>query len=221
MFPNPDDLPCRTLQKLSLALVPILVFRQLSQPVILVRFWVCGVLRTAVPEASINEDCNLWSAENDVDDDPVYAFVESESKAMCMKCFPQRKLCSRVLVLDTTHYFRPGKWLVLGVLCFSLRLYLFHHLSTLHLRLGTRLPRGRGSPCFRGHIPFWSLCEIYPCWPGFPADYIASLLKRSKEAGHELAIHVHSLSQVFSSQSGGFFQSSLQLLYDGRLRRLL
>jgi hypothetical protein len=47
--------------------IAINVLFQLGPPPFRVRPWLCGMVRAAVPEAAVYEDCNLGRGESNVD----------------------------------------------------------------------------------------------------------------------------------------------------------
>jgi len=65
-FPDPEDPPADSLQAEGLSLVALHVARQLCRPVVWPRTWPNVVTRTPMPEATVNEDRDLRSQEDQV-----------------------------------------------------------------------------------------------------------------------------------------------------------
>lgn len=78
MLPEPDDLPSGSLKRGVDALVALHVPPELGSPVPLVRGGLPTVLGTDMPEASVDEDCDLLGGEDDVGPDLHRAEVETE-----------------------------------------------------------------------------------------------------------------------------------------------
>jgi len=66
MLPDAYDAPPGRHQNSIGAPVPLDVPLQLGRPVPLIDRWLAAVLRTDVPEAAVDEDCDLPPRENDV-----------------------------------------------------------------------------------------------------------------------------------------------------------
>jgi len=60
-----------------------------------------------MPEASIDEDQNPRTRENDVGNDSLHAAMQPESQTCGMQCGTERALGRRILASNPAHEFRP------------------------------------------------------------------------------------------------------------------
>ena len=71
-------------------MIAFLIFRELRQPVLSIGFRDIGVLRAAMPEATIDEDRYPRSWEHDVDGNALDASMQTETQPFGM---PRRRDC--------------------------------------------------------------------------------------------------------------------------------
>lgn len=103
MFPNADHLPSRFPQASRLPFVALLVLREFRSPVILVRLRECRMLRTSMPETSIDEHSDFRAEENDIDRDAFDAMMQSVPQPSRVVRRTESAFRFRILVLHPTH----------------------------------------------------------------------------------------------------------------------
>lgn len=64
----------------------------------------------AVPEAAIDEDCDLRRDKNDIDHDAFYPTMQPIAKTEFMQGRAQSKFSSSILLLNPLHDFRSRQW---------------------------------------------------------------------------------------------------------------
>ncbi len=109
VFPDADHSPASGCQTTSRVVITLLVARDLLEPVPAVHgLAAAAVIRTTMPEASVDKDGYTRSREEDVSSTPegrVRTDVHAVSEPTTMQRTPQRKFGSRVPALLTSHAF--------------------------------------------------------------------------------------------------------------------
>lgn len=109
MFPRTNDFPSRFFQTIRLAFVSLHVFSELGQPIILIGFRKCGVFRAAMPEATIDENGNFRSGEDDINCYAFNATMKPESQPYRMEGRSKSEFRFRILVFYSFHDLRTGQ----------------------------------------------------------------------------------------------------------------
>lgn len=92
VFPDPQNQPVQVSQSPVIASVPLPVGRDLCAPPLGIGFRGDRVLGTAVPEASVDLNCDLRPAKNDVGSSRKTTNVDTVSEATSMQLRPKISL---------------------------------------------------------------------------------------------------------------------------------